>query len=496
MKKILTILFVFLSLATTSCLANKHDDGTIKISDLNAQRSGSNCLVSMQLILDSLHIRSNHQLFVTPYIESGDGKECVQLPSMLFSGRNMHYVYLRSGETKATGKTNYDVRKEIYHKGGAATVNYAEATPLQSWMLNNDARLTVNIDTCGCGDLNGSSQHEPQLLSLNPVTRMITMPYPTPNVSGKGRIISHNGRARVQFEVNRIELHEQPYVCKSGQRIDNRKELKVIDDSIHYALNDPNVEIESITICGYASPETPYEHNNYLATNRSRALTEYIERKYQLPHERCTYTAVTENWAEFREQVIAAKDITEQQRKDLLELIDRPANSPAEYDQKEKELKTLPKFAKLYAQKILPVWFPHLRATSFTINTQLKPMSDIQLRDVMAKTPSLMSLDEIYRVATTYKHGSDEWQKAMAVALQEFPEDPTANCNAAALAIEQHDYSKAEKYLSKAGESEEANILRGIIYTNKGDYDKAREYFNKAGNTPEAQRNLRLIQNN
>lgn len=495
-KGIMKHLFIYIALfiGTISAFAGNANDGTVKVQNVNVQRVNDRYNVTMQMVLDELHVTRNHQLFVTPYFESGDGSQKVMMPTIVFSGRNMHYVYLRSGKTKATGKTNYNIREEIYHKPGTSrTIDYSEVVALQPWMQAAGAHLAVAVDTCGCGLPKGQDIALTQDIYSNPAGEMLVMPFPRPEAKGEGKIIAHNGRARVQFEVNKTELHEVPYVCKSGQRIDNRKELKVIADSIQYAISNPNVEIASIMICGYASPESPYTHNQFLATNRSRSLSEYIGRKYQLPMDRCTYTSVPENWNEFRQQVVDAKDITEQQRKDLLSLIDRPATTPSEFDLKETELKTSPAFAELYKGKILPQWFPQLRCTEFTINTHLKPMTDLQLREVLKKNPELMSLNEIYRVAGTYEHGSKEWHDVMAVALREFPEDPIANTNAAALAIERQDYDMADLYLKKAGNADDANILRGIVATYRDDYAAAREFFTKAKNAPEAQRNLKLI---
>lgn len=487
-------IYIALFLGTLTAVAGNKSDGIVKVQNVNVQRLNDRYNVTMQLVLDELHVTKNHQLFVTPYFESGDGANMTIMPTIVFSGRNMHYSYLRGGKTKASGKFNYNIRQEIYHKAGTSkTIDYSEVVVMEPWMKAPGARLAVAVDTCGCGVPKGRDIAHTSTIYNNPAGEMLIMPFPRPEVNGNGRIIAHNGRARVQFEVNHTELHEVPYRCKSGQLIDNRKELKVINDSIQYALANPNVEIASIVICGYASPESPYEHNQFLATNRSRSLSEYIGRKYQLPLERCTYTSVPENWAEFRQQVVAAKDITDQQRQDLLQLIDRPATSPADYDLKETELKTSANFANLYSTKILPMWFPQLRCTEFTINTHLKPMTDMQLREIIIKNPELMSLDEIYRVANTYEHGSKEWQKAMAVALREFPDDPIANTNAAALALERKDYDAAEHYLEKAGDADDANILRGIVATYRDNYDAARSFFLKAKNSPEAQRNLNLL---
>lgn len=486
------LLFIFYSTLVSIVAVAQGADGIITSRNVTLTPSAGDLVVNMDFVLDKLTLGRNHQVFVTPFIENGAGTESVMLPTYVFSGRNMHYVYLRSGETKATGKTRYNIAREMYApKGTNETVGYTQRVALEPWMLREDAVLRLSFDTCGCGRAIGESSLR-QPLALNPVDRMLVVPFPTPDATVR-KPINHHGEARVQFEVDKTVLHAEPYVCKSGQRIDNRAQLQVIDDSIRYALRDPNVEIESISICGYASPESPYDHNDYLATNRSRALSEYIAQKYSLPRERCHYSAVPENWAEFDTLVTKATDITEQQRADLRALIAQPCYGPSDYDAKETTLKTDARFAQLYKTKILPEWFPLLRCTRFDIRTQLKPLTPIQLRDVMAKTPELMSLDEIYLVANSYEHGSEGFLQAMKVALEQYPNDPVANANAAAVAIERKDYEAAEIYLKKAPATPETYVMHGIIATWKGDFAAAREWFEKAGNCPEAKRNLQLL---
>lgn len=482
---------------TGSAALLHHHKGHVLTRDVIVERIGDKMTVDFNLILDSLYLRPNQQVFLTPSIESADDKYSIPLGTIVLSGRNMHYVYLRTGKTKATiNQTKYDIIREYYHKPGEKkTLMYHQAVPVAEWMYGNGTHVEFRVDSCGCGQLFGQGIYN---YVLPPIAdRMLVSPFPTPDPTVR-KPINHHGEARVQFEVNKIELHEDVYqyvhrLTKRKHTIDNRAELQAINDSITYALSDPNVEIESISICGYASPETPYDRNDYLATNRSRALSEYIAHKYNLPLERCHYSAVPENWAGFRKQVEHAKDITEQQRKELLAFIDEPCYGPSDYDAKEQRLNTDSRFADLYHDKILPDWFPDLRVTHFDIRTQLKPMDALQLRDVMAKTPNLMSLDEIYMVANSYEHGSEGFLQAMKVALQEYPEDPVANANAAAVAIEANDYATAEKHLEKAGDTDDANVLRGIVATAKGDIAKARTFFRMAA-TAEARRNLMMIE--
>lgn len=462
----------------------------LSVKNLEFHRSGDRLHVSAQLILDSLKIGSNHQIFVTPVVSSPEG-ESVGLPSVLVNGRNMHYSYQR-GTLSGDVPARYDIAEEVMRRNGKPqSVDYTASIPMQKWMYSQDARIELMFDTCGCGRAAGRGMGEPMKLNLNPGP-MMRVTYLTPEVT-ELPVAIHEGKARVQFEVDRTELHSSPYVCRNGQRIDNRAQLAMIEDSIRYATEDPNVEIARIDICGYASPESPYVHNDFLATNRSRALAEYIGERFRLPAEKCTYSSVPENWKEFRQQVVDAKDITDRQRADLLELIDAPAYGAADYDAKERTLKTDKRFADLYRTVILPKWFPQLRATKFAISTRLKPASDEKLAEIIKTTPEKMSLNQMFRVARLYQEGSDDFNRTIETALMYYPESPVANLNAAVTAIKQGDFVRAATLLEKAGDSPEAQNARGVVATHNADFDKAIEYFDKAGALPEATKNRNLL---
>ena len=224
-----------------------------------------------------------------------------------------------------------------------------------------------------------------------------------------------------------------------------------------------------------------------------RPRADYLGQRYHLPKGASKYSAVPENWDEFRDQVENAKDITETQRADLLALIDQPAISPADYDAKEKTLKTDPRFAKLYASKILPEWFPHLRATKFAISTRLKPMPDEKLAEIIKTNPNLLSLNQMFRVARLYPEGSEDFDRAIATALRFYPDNEVANLNSAVVALRNNELKTAEALLKKAGNSPEALNARGVLEVYNNNFDKALEYFNAAGNLPEAVRNKAML---
>lgn len=443
--------------------------------------------VDMEIVLDSLHLRGNEQVYITPVLEDGNGNASV-LPSVVANGRNMHLAWER-GTIRRDAGAGYTIYTELRRLNGKAqSVGYEAAVPVEPWMISDAAHMVLVTDSCGCGHRYGSRTGDIEPLGLNPWRCMQTV-YVTPAVA-ESPVSVHEGRARVQFEVDRTELHAEPYVCRNGQRIDNRGQLKVVTDSVEYALSDPNVEIVTMNICGYASPESPYLHNEQLSTGRSRALSEYIARRYDLPQSVCTYSSVPENWQEFRDIVLRSDEINEDQRTALLGLIDRPAYGPSDYDAKERELKTSKQFASLYRSLILPKWFPQLRCTEFSITTRLKPLSDAELAKVIKNNPGLMSLNQMMRVARLYPEGSAGFNEAIDTALKYYPDDETANLNAAVAAAASDDFGRAAELLGRAGDSPEARTLRGVIAARDGDFAAARRYFESAQPLDAARHNL------
>lgn len=490
MKTKLFVATIILGLA--SMMAYAHEEA-ITARNVALTAGEGQVSVSMDLVLDALSLPRNRQVFVTPYLEGKSG-ERLALPSILVNGRNMQYVYERTGLPRKLRAEYAQLAQVVVRKNGTRqSVPYLAAVSQESWMRRGKATLRLSVDTCGCGlDLGRGDTDPLATMDMNPVSRMY-LAFVTPPVT-ELPVVAHEGKARVQFEVDSVTLHAEPYKCRNGQRIDNRQQLKVIDDSVRYALSDPNVEIAAISVCGYASPESPYMHNDYLATNRSKSLANYLAQRYQLPQERCTFSAVPENWEEFRQMVVDSKDITEEQRSSLLALIDKPAYGPADYDAKERELKTSPSLVRLYRSTILLQWFPLLRCTKFVINTRLRPMRDEQLAGIIKTQPQMLSLNQMFRVARLYPEGSEEFNATIQTALRFYASDPVANVNAAVAALKAGRYDEAATLLEKAGNLPEAENARGVLATHRGDYETAVRHFENAQSLPEAQKNKALVE--
>jgi len=470
--------------------ASAIEPGEVGIENSMALPMSDRMKFSADIVLDALSLKADRQIYLTPILEDGNGNS-EALPAALVNGRAMQIAWER-GTVSSGDKYKNGVEVAVRRRNGKPqTISYNVSVPMQKWMWSPTASVKWMIDTCGCGHYNGSVVKEGQPLRLNPAEKMRAS-YMVPALAPLP-ISIHEGMAHVRYEVNRSELHTGRYVCRDGQSIDNSLELKIIDDSISNALSDKNMEIAKIRICGYASPDGAYVSNEKLSTDRSRSLATYIADRYNLPADKSEYDAVAENWEGFRRLVVADTTLAPGQRESLLALIDRPAYGPADYDAKERELKTDPRYGGIYREIILPEWFPQLRTTRFEIRTRLKPLGDDELAKVIKTDPGKMSLNQMFRVSKLYPEGSPEFNEVIEVMLRFYPDDEAANLNAASAALKCGDLQRAESLLRKAGDSPEAWNVRGILASWKGEMDDARECFRKAGALPEASKNLEML---
>lgn len=485
--KTLTALTAILLLASAPALAKVKE--LISARNVDTFLTDSFLIVTADIVLDSLDVKSNHQVVITPIVTPPDdslqtAQDKDTLPSVLVNGRNMHISYQRGVLRNFPALKGLNIVQELRRLNGTRqTVEYVAKIPLQPWMKEKGTHVTFKYDPCGCGI--GSS---PEFYDT-PVTNVSIMDEPITDVAFSipevniPVVTAHEGKARIQFEVDRTALHVEPFVCRNGQRLDNRAEIKVIDDSVRYALSDPNVELVGIDICGYASPESPYLHNVELAEGRCAVLAEYLADRYNLPHGRVTYSSVPENWGEFREMVVASDEIDDRQRQLLLELIDAPASTPEEYDRKERLLKTDPRYASMYKNIILPEWFPKLRATTFVLKTQLKDLDLDELKKVFKTSPGLMSLQQLCLVADDYARDSDEFNEVVLTALAKYPKEQIAIVNAAIGAMARSEFDRARSILKDAEQMPEVFDMMALMAQAEHDYAGAARYYDLAGNS-------------
>ncbi len=436
--------------------------GAIKVENLTTGKVGNNMVVDMDLNLDELSMPANMRFVFTPMVKSGDTASVMS--QILVSGRKSNISYQRSGYKDYAD----DVLAVRRKNNTAQTVHYTDIVPYESWMSNSD--VVIAEDLCGCNKLMDQST-----VTLRQM-RTPSIPYVRPAADPKER--HRGGSAFIDFPVNKTELY--PEYRK------NPRELRKIIDTINVVKGDKNATITRVEIHGYASPESPYEHNAYLAENRAKTLKNYVRDLVNVPDKKFSVSSTPEDWDGLRKYVDGSKL---EHRKEILALIDNKSLDP---DDKEKRIKTT--YPEEY-RYMLNEWYPALRHSDYQVYFTIRPFTVDEAKEIIKTDPLQLSLEEMYLVAQTYESGSEEFNEVMETAVRLYPDDPTANLNAACTRMEAGDYEGAKSYLAKAGDSAEADHARGVLAMFEGDNDTARSLLTKAteGGAAGAAENLALL---
>ena len=462
------VLIIAILLATTAAISAQQQspitltgDGTkLCVENVDVARGAQSTLVTMDFILDSLEVPSNRYRAFTPVIRSTDGQHEQRMKTLIVSGRRQNIVFERDGIDPLYADNCVNLRRQ---NGTPQTYNYSDAVQNQSWF--RDASVYVECDLCGCGDrMKNEQAFLKRLLPPDPYDLiMLTDVVPAPQKKERNL----HGSAYITFVVDKWEV--------KPDYMDNRRELRKITDTLDVMVADPNVSVRQVKIHGFASPESPYEHNRMLATNRAKALTDYVRQLYNLPASVFAPAEATpENWEGLRRAVAGMDDQTLPHRQEILSIIDDASLQP---DPKEWRIKS--RYTAEY-QYLLREVYPGLRRSDYDISFNFSDFTLEQAKEIYKKRPYQLSLRELWDVAQTMEPNSPEYNKVLQQAVNIYPDDPVANLNLANVAIRQRDLLKAETLLEHAGNSAEALNARAVVAILQQRYADAEALLQKA----------------
>lgn len=410
------------------------DSVHLQVADWQVRRAGGKVEIRFSVALDSLKIPSNRQVTLMPVLVHGDSLRT--LPALVIAGHRRAILHRRRKGEGILLEADHFSQK---------TYPYAVLLDDAAWM--NGATLTLTQDVCGCGghplSRHVAATHE--LFWERPVyVVQPVLAFMAPAVESI-KMRQESGRAYLDFPVNRTVIYPE------YRR--NKEELAKIRHTIEVVRNDTNTHITHISIHGYASPEGSWVNNRRLASGRAEALKRYVCEQYQFADTLFTVASTPEDWKGLKAWVEHA-DFPEKAQ--VLAII---ASSDDE-DAKNTRLQQL-HGGDIYARLLREV-YPALRHSDYTVHYTVRAFNMEEAKRLLKQRPQLLSLDEMYRVASTYPVGSESFNEVFDIAVRLFPEDETANLNAALIAISEQQYDKAEGYLKKAGDSPLAIHARGV----------------------------------
>lgn len=408
-------------------------------------------MVDLTLPLRGYDVKSNQSVVLTPMLVNGT--DTLRLDGVSVYGRT-RYIQWQRGNTDGIPST------PVVYKASQAPEAYHYEKMIDYQPMLDGAQLIVEQRRYGCAGCGHGLPELTEGLSVwqSPVLNASNyLAYVQPAVN-KVKVREINARANVEFPVNQTVLIENFR--------NNYAELQTVRGSIDSVRNDRDVQITAMSIKGFASPEGSWTNNDRLAKGRTEALKNYVEQLYSFPKGFINTSYEAEDWNGLRDWVEASNI---NRRDEILEVIDNTSLSP---DAKDARLKN--SFPTEYAM-LLNTVYPSLRHSDYRIEYTVKHYSNPEeILKVMRTRPGNLDLDELHLAAQSLTPGSDEFNEVYEVAVRLYPEDETANLNAAMSALQRNDTSSAERYLQKAGNSTEAQTARGVLAAMNGDYEAAR----------------------
>ncbi len=261
-------------------------DGRVEISD--ATISHADGMIKLTMRLDATNVKSSEAITLTPVMMRDNHRH--ELPPVVFAGR--HRVKAdRRAERFGTRELPYDPAE--VHDPGAIT--YTWNAVYEPWMSGAFISVVENVYLCAAG-LYSTDTIIPDFGAVEPV-----MPEGRPLVifvipaAEEVKSRQESGKAYINFPVNRSNI-----LPDFGNNV---YELGKIRNMINGLQDDGNVEIGSMELCGYASPEGSYSLNQRLSHERVESLHKYLLEHYSNLDGLISVTSVAEDWNGLRELV-------------------------------------------------------------------------------------------------------------------------------------------------------------------------------------------------
>lgn len=454
-KKILTAAIVAASAmcAKPAAAETALAAGLVPVSDINLTRGTGVLMLSMELDLSELQMGKDRQLTLIPVVHNADSTESVELRPVCIAGHNLYYRHLRENDVQD--------RYDLYKQGDKRMLNYAAGAADAEWM--DDSRISVYYRIGGCCDATVKEGTDCLAMikrAARPEFKAV-FDYVCPTGDTvKTRELKK--QAFVDFPVNKIVIYPEYR--------NNTVELAKIIATIDSVRNDPDITIDAISIKGFASPEGPYDHNVWLAKNRTEALKEYVRNLYHFAPDFISTDYEPEDWAGLR-RFVAGSGLED--REAILAVIDSdmapdPKNSKIQHD-----------FPSQY-RFLLQTVYPALRHSDYKIDYTIRQFTSIEeILRVLAEAPQKLSLSEFYRAAQSMTPGSAEYNNVFETAVRMYPRDAAANLNAANAAMSRGDLEMASYYLSRIDDDADPQVTyaRGVLAALEGRYDDAETLF-------------------
>ncbi len=259
------------------------------------------------------------------------------------------------------------------------------------------------------------------------------------------------------------------------------------------AETNAKIDIKSINITGYASPEGEEDKNGTLSTDRSNTAKEAMmnvakkAKNTKASGDIYSTSGSGEDFPGFKKVLESDTKMNEDEKNLILRVIEMNA-SPA---QREVELRNM-RSTFTYLDKNI---FPLLRRSEMVTSYDLTGFSDEEMKAFSVSKPDTLNLEELLFCATLYDD-LNEKLRVYKIAEGRYAEDFRPSNNVGAVLFMQNKVSEAKTKFEKANGIKDNEISKnnlGAIAVVEGDRTKAWGLLKSAGSASETSYNKGVL---
>ena len=397
-------------------------------------------------------------MHLTPAVEAGNRQ--VTLPSFVVLGPNKERALTRYYRNNRWEVPNFDVNWRTDN-----SFTYTVSIPYQEWF--DDAFLVIHKEvqtyrariTSDSFVLRNPVQLEPRApYQVQPRVEVV-MPAREP------KVLDRSGQAFLDFPVGQSVI--QPNFRR------NPVELARIQNAVRAVVSNPDAQLQSIHIRGFASPEGTAASNQRLSEARATALQNNLRTMFNLPVNVFRTSGGGEDW-DGLVQLLNENRVYVPNQDRILQVI----ATEFDLDRREQQIRAAsPQGWTVMLNNL----FPYLRRVDYSIYYTIRDYSVEDARNLIDRNPRDLSHYEMFLVAEYYGRGTDRANMIITnLIVQYFPNDELAHNNAAALHIQRGDLALARVHLERAGNSGAALNNRGVLALLEGNLERAEDYLVRA----------------
>ena len=276
------------------------------------------------------------------------------------------------------------------------------------------------------------------------------------------RVTEEKYDANIKFLIQQAELRKSELQSNSVQ--DFVKLLQQI------ARDKEGLNLSSVEISAYASPDGGVKLNEKLANQRQQNTESYVRKQMADANVEggvsSEYTA--QDWEGFQE-LVKASNIPD---KDVILRVLSMYQDPQE---REQQIKNMSKGFKELADGILP----ELRRARMTINYEVIGRDDEQIFEQYKQDASKLSVEELIYAAIIAPTTSEK-ENILKTTTKLYPNDARSYNNLAVLAMQEGKQEEARAYLQQVQQLPEANANLGLMALQAGDIETAEKYISQS----------------